>query len=107
MECSKRDHIPPLSKELHWLPIHARIEYKVILVTFKCLNNLASCLFSADKRLLVVAPSGKKHYKNRSIADATLLLRNKLPERMSLIDSTSHFKTALKTLFFTRKFINL
>ena len=41
MKCSKRDHITPLLKELNWLPVHARIEYKVIVLTFKCLNNLA------------------------------------------------------------------
>ena len=74
MKCSKRDHITPLLKELHWLPVHARIEYKIIFLTFKCPNNLAPAyladlitlyhpartLRSADKRLLVVHPSSKK-----------------------------------------------
>ena len=115
MKCSKRDHITPLLKELHWLPVHARIEYKII---FKCLNNLAPIyladlitlyhparsLRSAVKRLLVVHPSGKKKYKNRSFAYAAPLLWNKLLAHMRLIDSTAHFKTVLKTYFFTREF---
>ena len=33
-----REHATPLLKELHWLPIHARIDYKVAILVFKCLN---------------------------------------------------------------------
>ena len=31
----------PNLKELHWLKVQEIIEFKVILLTFKCLNNLA------------------------------------------------------------------
>ena len=95
MKCSKRDHLTLLLKELHWPPVHDRIDYKVILPTFKCLNNLAPAyladllahyrparrLRSADKRLLVVPPPGKKYRKNRSFAYAAPLLWNKLLEK--------------------------
>ena len=37
----KRHHISPLLKDLHWLPVKARIDYKVALLCFKCLNNNA------------------------------------------------------------------
>ena len=38
----QRHHIiSPLLKDLHWLPIKARIDYKVALLCFKCLNNNA------------------------------------------------------------------
>ena len=37
----KRHHISPLLKDLHWLPMRARIDYKVALLCFKCLNNNA------------------------------------------------------------------
>ena len=37
----KRHHISPLLKDLHWLPIKARIDYKVALLCFKCLSNNA------------------------------------------------------------------
>ena len=36
----KFDHVTPLLKELHWLPIEARIKYKVLITTYKCLNDL-------------------------------------------------------------------
>ena len=35
------NHITPVLKELHWLPVEARIDYKIILITFKVLNKLA------------------------------------------------------------------
>ena len=38
---SKYECITPLLQELHWLPVEYRIEFKILLVTFKCLNNVA------------------------------------------------------------------
>ncbi len=39
--CKKLYHVTPLLKSLHWLPVHYRIEYKMLLLVYKCLNNLA------------------------------------------------------------------
>ena len=38
---SPRCHITPILKELHWLPIKARIDYKVLMYTYRALNGLA------------------------------------------------------------------
>ena len=35
------DSVTPLLKLLHWLPVQQRIEYKLLLLTFKCLAGLA------------------------------------------------------------------
>ena len=37
----KYDHISPVLRRLHWLPISARIEFKVICLTFRIINGLA------------------------------------------------------------------
>ena len=38
-------HITPILEDLHWLPIKYRIEFKIVLLTFKCLFGLApQCL---------------------------------------------------------------
>ena len=37
----KFDHITPVLKDLHWLPVEQRIEYKVLLLTFKALHGKA------------------------------------------------------------------
>ena len=31
----------PVMKDLHWLPTGARIDFKILLLTFKILNDLA------------------------------------------------------------------
>ncbi len=37
----KYDHITPILQSLHWLPIKFRISYKILLLAYKALNNLA------------------------------------------------------------------
>ena len=34
-------HITPVRKDLHWLPIQERINYKIIVTVYKCINRLA------------------------------------------------------------------
>ena len=35
---NKRSSAKSLLKELHWLPVEQRIDYKIALIVFKCLN---------------------------------------------------------------------
>ena len=35
----KHDHISPVLGELHWLPVKSRIEFKVLLLTFKAIHG--------------------------------------------------------------------
>ncbi len=37
----KYDHITPILQSLHWLPMKFRISYKIVLLTYKALNDLA------------------------------------------------------------------
>ncbi len=37
----KYDHISPVLSTLHWLPIKHRIDFKILLITYKALNGLA------------------------------------------------------------------
>ena len=34
-------HITPIRKDLHWLPIQERINYKIIVTVYKCIHRLA------------------------------------------------------------------
>ena len=34
-------HISPLLRGLHWLPVKARIQFKILLITFKAIHGLA------------------------------------------------------------------
>jgi len=35
------DHVMPLLRELHWLKMRQRIEYKLAVFVYRCLNGLA------------------------------------------------------------------
>jgi len=37
----KFDHISPVLRQLHWLPVRQRITFKLAMFTFKCLHGLA------------------------------------------------------------------
>ena len=72
MVANKYDSKTPILKELHWLPIEQRIIFKINLITFKCLNNLAPpylkelltlyrpnrTLRSSSDKLRLVTPGG-------------------------------------------------
>ena len=36
-----RDRVSQARKDLHWLPVEARIEFKIIKLTWQCLNDMA------------------------------------------------------------------
>ena len=62
----KYDHITPLMKQLHWLPISQRIIYKIVPITYKSLNGSAPHYMefiywsSVECRGLNVEGEGKK-----------------------------------------------
>ena len=41
--CSARkyEHITPLLRDLHWLPVRERIEFKLAVLVFRCLHGTA------------------------------------------------------------------
>ena len=41
----KRESVKESLKDLHWLNIDQRLFYKILLLVFKCLHNLASSSF--------------------------------------------------------------
>ena len=115
----KRDHIQPLLKSLHWLPIKARIDYKLASVchSFFCntspsyLSDLLSVYTpsrhlrsSTDTRTLKIPNVRTKSYGHRSFSYAAPLVWNSLPRDIRHIDSTSTFRTALKTHLFRISF---
>ncbi len=36
----KRDHVTQARKELHWLPVEARLKFKIITTAWKALNGI-------------------------------------------------------------------
>ena len=110
----RRQHITPLLKQLHWLPIKQRTAYKILLLAFKALCGLAPTfiaeliqlyvpprtLRSSSKRLLVTPRTRTKFYGNRSFEFAAADLWNNLPDAIRESTSVDMFKSRLKTHFF-------
>ena len=116
---SRRAHITPILKELHWLPIRARIIYKICSIVFQCLNNPAypsylkdllapykpsRVLRSSDKNLLVNPKFYSKTYGERSFSIQAPKLWNELPDSLKSSKSTAAFRSNLKTHLFTEYF---
>ena len=113
--CKRRDHIKPVLRDLHWLPVQQRIWYKIALLTFKALHGMAPAyitelveeykprrvLRSASEVLLRPPKIPKtKFYGERAFAVAAPTVWNKLPRNLRAISSCNVFKKALKTHLF-------
>ena len=61
MDTGKYSHITPALYELHWLPVPARIHFKILLLAFKAIHGLAPAYIS---NLLVI--KRKSSYNLRS-----------------------------------------
>ena len=118
----KFDHITPLLMDLHWLPVKHRIDYKIALLCFKCLNNAAPSYLkdlldilyvprrtlrsSSDTTLLCIPSTNYKHYGNRSFNYQGPKIWNELPCSIRNLTSLNIFKKRLKTYLFNRAFID-
>lgn len=114
----RRDHATPLLHHLHWLPIKARIKYKVCLLTFKALNDIAPKylqdlvtryrpgreLRSANRGLLKIKLAKLKKTGGRSFSVAAPAHWNKLPDTIREISELDSFKNKLKTHLFTESY---
>ena len=65
-----RDSISECLKELHWLPVKQRIEYKILTLTHKCINKIGPKYL---QDLIHLRPPGRKGL--RSSQNTNLLLR--------------------------------
>ena len=108
------EHITPALQQLHWLPIKSRIDFKILLLTFKILHNLAPSYLSelihiyTPSRTLrssstnqLFAPSANlTTMGSRAFSRSAPRLWNSLPPDIRTSDSVSTFKSRLKTHLF-------
>jgi hypothetical protein len=111
---ARSSHITPILCELHWLPVSHRINYKIALLTFKALHDLAPVylkelltpyaptrsLRSARKNLLEVPAYHLKAYGGRSFECMAPVIWNQLPDELRTASELSAFKRDLKTFLF-------
>ena len=111
----KRDHLTPMFRHLHWLPVQTRIKYKIAVLCFKCVHGYApsylvdlvgmyvpTCsLRSGNKALLSVPCKPSRKDGHRTFVQCAPVVWNALPLSIREASSISQFKTLLKTHLFT------
>lgn len=60
----KHEHITPTLLNFHWLPIHYRIVFKILLITYKALNNLNHRTFAIYSHLMFLFVNYVHHLKS-------------------------------------------
>lgn len=117
----KFDHVTPLLRDLHWLRMPERIEYKLAVLTYRSLHGMAPSylasglhrvadvdsrrrLRSASTCALVVPPSRHSTLGDRAFPVAAARVWNNLPHHVTQAPSLATFKTHLKTVLFARSF---
>ena len=113
-------HITPVLRSLHWLPVKFRIDFKIILLTFKVIYGHAPG-YSIDLIAIKEQPcdnfrsaSGlrlkypglklKKTLGDRAFSSAAPNLWNNLPLDIRLVDNFERFKSLLITHLFRLAF---
>ena len=123
---SKSDSSSQCLRELHWLPIKQRIQYKILCLVHKCLDCKAPkylqdllvhypyeerrrglrCEFQQARRL--VEPRTKlKTFGARSFASVGPRWWNKLPNTVKTVENHEQFKISLKTFLLTTHYGSL
>ena len=99
---------------LRWLPVKARIQFKILLITFKAIHGLApkylfdlltfqSSLYnlrSSGSILLSVPAVRLKTLGDRAFMVAAPTLWNSLPKELRAITNVNSFKAHIKTYLF-------
>ena len=114
---SPREHITPILINLHWLPVKARVIFKLCVLTYQAVNTgeplyLKNCLkryavgpgvhtrlSSDDFRL--VEPRAMTTLGTRTFKHCAPRLYNELPTSVKCAKNIFHFKKLLKTHLFS------
>jgi hypothetical protein len=117
----RSDHITPLLRELHWLKVPERIQFRLCALVHRCLNGLAPPYLSNDLRMiaditdrrrlrsasammLAVPTSRRSTLGDRTFSVAASRAWNSLPLHVKSMSSIETFRRHLKTHLFMTSF---
>ena len=109
-------HVTPVLYSLRWLPVQFRIDFKILIITFKTIHGHApeyicnliriktpsTYGLRSNSELLLAPPCTKmmKTLGDRAFTAAAPSLWNKLPSEIRDEDNFERFKPKLKTFLF-------
>ncbi len=114
----RRDHISPYLTRLHWLPVKQRVNFKVLVLMYQCVNNSAPAYLSELISMYNTPDCIKRNLRSskditrltipktkRSVGDSGLSvygprLWNSLPTSIRRAPSRQIFKRQIKTHLF-------
>ena len=117
----KFDHVTSLLRQLHWLKVPERIDYKLAVLVYKCQHGSASpyladevcrpadiegrrCLPSASSPSLIVRRTRLSIVCDRAFPVAASRVWNDLPQHVTAAESLPVFCSRLMTHLFRRCF---
>jgi len=116
MDLKPRDRVTPALRELHWLPVAERIQYKLCLLVHKSLlghtpeyfSDLLTSVANIPGRSTLrassfgnlVVPRTRLRIGDRAFSVAAPRAWNRLPTELKLLRSTDLFRRDLKTFLF-------
>jgi hypothetical protein len=114
----RRDSATSCLKELHWLPILLRIDFKILTMVYKCINRQAPSYLcdlikirperrmtlrsDTNYKMLEIPTTKRKTFAERSFSVSGPRLWNDLPSYIRSSKSISSFKKDLKTYLFEK-----
>ena len=122
VDAGKRQHMTPILRDLHWLPVKERILYKIGILSFQCVRRTGPAYLvemftrvsdvegrstprSAARGDFVIPRSNTVTFGPRSFRVSGPTFWNKLPLEMRDQDiSYEQFKSKLKTLLFEQAY---
>ena len=110
----KYGHIAPVLKNLHWLPVEYKINYKILLMAYKAEHGMAPTylsillspykpgrsLRSEGKYFLTIPRYRLESFGKRYFAHAAPSFWNTIPVSTKCAQSIDTFKSSLKTYLF-------
>ena len=112
----RREHITPVLRHLHWLPVRQRIAFKILTTIQKTLHSASApnylidlcatyhpCSSSSDQWKLIVVKASNQ-YGGRSFGTLGAKLWNELPSNIRGPILQATFRKHLKTLLFRREY---
>ena len=112
LNCSKYDSATEALRDLHWFPIRACIQYKILVMVYKCLDKSAPYYLKgllvqnpitrpklsseASNWILIVPRTFRKTFASRSFSVAGPQLWNSLPAFLRATEILEKFKNDLK-----------
>jgi len=118
---SRTVHVTPLLHDLHWLRFPERVDYKLAVLVYRCLNGLAPS-YLADEFRRVSDMASRQRLRSASTANldvprfqrstlggrafpvAATRVWNNLPSHVTSSSSLSTFKSKLKAELFQRSY---